>query len=835
MKKILFLLLLPFLALAQIPTTGQEQSFDYGIQNNVSPTDDNAPYFTAQNADGVMGKSNTSTWAKKVYVDNSISWIESNDDLSDAKRKDDVLYGILDQYTGEEITLSKVTGTPTVDSIIYFQLGAEYFKRDFESINVKWFGALGNDTGDDSDNIQLALNYGGSIYLPKGTYKCANEFEMVSNSSFFGDGYDSQLHIIPSGGGQTWGLRVKNKNNCSISKMRVYGDGITAADLTSAIDIYGSNNCTVSSVFVDTAFLGIGCGNVSLTQSTGISIINNYVSNIGLNAIYCNTFGDNNRIDNNHISEFGILASAINVASAIEYRGSGSGSCSGNIITNGNYGTGAYNDGLRIEFATEGLTKYPDFLNVNNNVIKNTYGHGIRLQFVKNCNVSNNIISEIEYGYGILLLSDLEISEGNNISNNNISYVNDEAGIFLQGSVTDEVRDNSISHNSIYSCKDGIIMYYSNDNLIQNNNIFKNVQNGISIYASSLSNIISNNKITDNTLIGVLLSSSDKTTINNNTITGNVSQGINITSGATNTHLIGGLIYGNSSDVIDSSGSTTYNLSESNGNFKTNSIDILNGSASNFLKSNGSSNSTLTESGGSIIVGTDPSGLGKLRVGGDAWIGGHILMPDSTYDIGNASHTGRPRNIYTNGLYLDNTSISAGGYAFLTQNTSTLETEKIASTSIAPIASPTFTGAPTAPTAAPGTNTTQIATTAFVQGNSSSGIYTPTLTNTTNITSSTLNKAVYTKIGDIVTVTVGYSATPTASGNCVITLPLPIARSVSTTIYAGSGQAVLSGSIPPTIPVFGLINGSSTDIAFNFAVTGTTDIVGVVTFIYSVN
>lgn len=34
----------------------------------------------------------------------------------------------------------------------------------------------------------------------------------------------------------------------------------------------------------------------------------------------------------------------------------------------------------------------------------------------------------------------------------------------------------------------------------------------------------------------------------------------------------------------------------------------------------------------------------------------------------------------------------------------------------APLASPALTGTPTAPTAAPGTNTTQLATTAFVQG-----------------------------------------------------------------------------------------------------------------------
>ena len=41
----------------------------------------------------------------------------------------------------------------------------------------------------------------------------------------------------------------------------------------------------------------------------------------------------------------------------------------------------------------------------------------------------------------------------------------------------------------------------------------------------------------------------------------------------------------------------------------------------------------------------------------------------------------------------------------------------------APIASPAFTGTPTAPTAAPGTNTEQIATTAFVQANSSARPY----------------------------------------------------------------------------------------------------------------
>ena len=49
-------------------------------------------------------------------------------------------------------------------------------------------------------------------------------------------------------------------------------------------------------------------------------------------------------------------------------------------------------------------------------------------------------------------------------------------------------------------------------------------------------------------------------------------------------------------------------------------------------------------------------------------------------------------------------------------NTTQLATTAFVATSFAPLASPTLTGTPAAPTAAAGTNTTQVATTAFVTG-----------------------------------------------------------------------------------------------------------------------
>ena len=132
---------------------------------------------------------------------------------------------------------------------------------------------------------------------------------------------------------------------------------------------------------------------------------------------------------------------------------------------------------------------------------------------------------------------------------------------------------------------------------------------------------------------------------------------------------------------------------------------------------------------------------------------------------------------------------SAGTYDILTRNTSTGVVEKVLSNTIATVASPAFTGTPTAPTATVGTNTTQIATTAFVQNAVSSGTYTPTFTNTTNISSSTLNAAYYTRIGNIVTVTIAVQTTLISASATVLTFSLPISGA---TVVNGIGQGNLT-------------------------------------------
>ena len=133
-------------------------------------------------------------WNGTIYIEVSSTekFIKSNESLSLAQRKGDILYGILDQYTGEEITLSKVSGTPVVDGIIFFELGTEYFKRNnIEIINVRWFGAKGDNLNDDTVAIQNAINFtgtfNGTCIIPSGVYKTTNTLVINTGISLVGE------------------------------------------------------------------------------------------------------------------------------------------------------------------------------------------------------------------------------------------------------------------------------------------------------------------------------------------------------------------------------------------------------------------------------------------------------------------------------------------------------------------------------------------------------------------------------------------------------------------------------------------------------------------------
>jgi len=86
-------------------------------------------------------------------------------------------------------------------------------------------------------------------------------------------------------------------------------------------------------------------------------------------------------------------------------------------------------------------------------------------------------------------------------------------------------------------------------------------------------------------------------------------------------------------------------------------------------------------------------------------------------------------------------------------------------------------------------------------GNVFSGTYTPTLTNTTNIAASTAAVCQYMRVGSVVTVSGNVSIDPTAIGQIVLGMTLPIASALTAATqcggtFAGSGVTTINlGSI----------------------------------------
>lgn len=101
-------------------------------------------------------------------------------------------------------------------------------------------------------------------------------------------------------------------------------------------------------------------------------------------------------------------------------------------------------------------------------------------------------------------------------------------------------------------------------------------------------------------------------------------------------------------------------------------------------------------------------------------------------------------------------------------------------------------------------------------------VYTPTLTNTTNITSSTARPCQYVRVGRMVIVSGSVSITPTATGATLLLMSLPIASNFANNYELGGA----GNTAPPPSPV--LIRGSSVSdvavFAFNAASTGAKEV-----------
>jgi len=108
----------------------------------------------------------------------------------------------------------------------------------------------------------------------------------------------------------------------------------------------------------------------------------------------------------------------------------------------------------------------------------------------------------------------------NNVLSNNIISSNTNDGIFFDHSASNIISNNNISNNDV-----GIYLSYSNNNVISDDILSLNAHDGI-YFESSTSNVVFDNAVFSNTYDGISLFSSSNNVISGNTISNNNASGI---------------------------------------------------------------------------------------------------------------------------------------------------------------------------------------------------------------------------------------------------------------------------------------------------------------------
>ena len=120
----------------------------------------------------------------------------------------------VDKITGEDVNYRKTTvwedGTAMTDAkadgIIYIKKGVDFYRREFQFLNIKWFGVKGDGVTDDTVSIQKALDFqknngngwNGNIasqklFFPSGIYIISDSLNIYNGSLIEGESKSSVI------------------------------------------------------------------------------------------------------------------------------------------------------------------------------------------------------------------------------------------------------------------------------------------------------------------------------------------------------------------------------------------------------------------------------------------------------------------------------------------------------------------------------------------------------------------------------------------------------------------------------------------------------------------
>jgi hypothetical protein len=92
-------------------------------------------------------------------------------------------------------------------------------------INVRWFGAKGDASQDDSPYIQAAISAGSKVFIPSGTYRCDSAVALASNTVIYGQGAATILKAATNG---QQVLTATSVSNIQINDIAINGGGQTS-------------------------------------------------------------------------------------------------------------------------------------------------------------------------------------------------------------------------------------------------------------------------------------------------------------------------------------------------------------------------------------------------------------------------------------------------------------------------------------------------------------------------------------------------------------------------------------------------------------------------------
>ena len=327
---------------------------------------------------------------------------------------------------------------------------------------------------------------GDRVFVFNGTYISSNPITVTKSINLIGEDPDSTIidlgfeiecadYVTVSGfTAKNWGIRFWHSSHGTIRGNILLEQG--------GIQLSNCSNCVVSDNFIS-PYLDNGI--TITTDSISNTISSNYISGVNEHGIDISKSNDVFITDNfiidsddngiNVYSAESIIISdntIINNDQGIKLWTASNSSVIGNTITNNNNGIDVAN--------SESLT-------ISNNIASNNDQNGIDVYVSENIAISHNTLTNNDmHGIDISNSDDLVISN-NSISNN---YAH---GISVCFSNNNDIVDNIVKNNA-----DGIYLYESHENTVDNNEIKDNYYRGIVIEGRIISNIVSKNIIENN-------------------------------------------------------------------------------------------------------------------------------------------------------------------------------------------------------------------------------------------------------------------------------------------------------------------------------------------------